>query len=189
MTTVHAYLILIAAVAAERVFELVLAKRNAEAMKSRGGIETGVRHYRVMVLLHAAWFVACPLEVILLGRPFVATLGWPMLGLLASTMALRYWAIRSLGDRWTTRIVTVPEEPAVTRGPYTFMRHPNYLAVVIEIFALPLVHSAWLTAGVFSLLNAWLLTVRIRSEERALAECSDYGEAFRGVPRMLGKLR
>lgn len=187
MTSVHFYIILLVAIAVERLYELRLAKRNAEAMMARGGIEAGARHYPWMVLLHAAWFIACPLEVLLLDRPFIHTLGWPMLALLGSTMALRYWAIRSLGDRWTTRIVFVPDEPAVRRGPYRFMRHPNYLAVVLEIFALPLVHSAWLTAGVFTILNAWLLFVRIRAEERALTGSSDYGDAFEGVPRMLGK--
>ncbi len=187
MVSVYLYLILVAAVISERFFELGLARRNANAMKARGGIETGAGHYPWMVSLHTVWILACPLEVLVLGRPFIAPLGWPMLALLMSTMALRYWAIRSLGDRWTTRIVAVPEEPAVRRGPYRFMRHPNYLAVVLEIFALPLVHSAWLTASVFSILNAWLLVVRIRSEERALASTSDYDDAFDGVPRMLGK--
>lgn len=181
-----AFLVLIGLVVLERIYELRLARRNARAMIARGGAEVAAGHYPWMVALHTAWIVAAPLEAWLLGRPFIISLGWPMLGLVVSSMALRYWAIRSLGDRWTTRVVVVPDESAIRRGPYLAMRHPNYLAVVVEIFALPLVHTAWLTALVFSLLNAWLLRVRIGAEERALAEISDYDDTFGGVPRMFG---
>lgn len=181
------YLLLIAALVIERLFELGLARRNVDALRARGGVETGAGHYPWMVLLHSGWIAAAPLEVWLLGRPFIPLLGWPMLGLLAATMTLRYWAISSLGDRWTTRIVTVPGEAAVRRGPYRLMRHPNYLAVVLEIVALPLVHTAWLTAATFSLLNAWLLRVRIGAEERALADASKVGRGRDGVPPMAGE--
>ena len=108
-------------------------------------------HYRWMVLLHTAFLVCCPLEVWLLGRPFLPWLGIPMLLLLVVlATGLRYWVITTLDGRWTTRIVVLPGASPVTGGPYRFLRHPNYLAVITEIFALPLVHTAWITAIVFS---------------------------------------
>jgi methyltransferase len=171
-----AYTALVGAVALERLFELYRAERNRRRALARGGIESGEGHYPSMVALHAGFLVACPLEVWLLGRPFVPALALAMLGLLALSMALRYWAIATLGERWCTRIVVVPGEAAIVSGPYRFLRHPNYLAVVIEIVALPLVHTAYLTAVVASALNAWLLAVRIGAEERALREHAAYDE-------------
>src|SRR6185503_20091073 len=114
-------------------------------------------HYPWMVATHGSFLVACPLEVIGFDRPFVPLLGGPMLALLVGAMALRYWAIATLGRRWTTRVVVVPGLPVVTGGPYRFMRHPNYLAVVLEVAALPLVHTAWVTALVWSAANALVL--------------------------------
>lgn len=180
------YLALVAVVAIERVFELRLARRNAARMLARGGVEVGAGHYPWMVALHTLFLIACPLEVFLLARPFCPMVGWTMLALVIAAMGLRYWAVSSLGDRWTTRIVLVPEEPVVRRGPYRWLRHPNYLAVITEIFALPLVHGAWITGLIATALNAWLLTVRIGTEERALATRADYGKAFASVPRFFG---
>jgi methyltransferase len=100
-------------------------------------------------------------------------------------MALRYWAISTLGDRWTTRIFVVPGEPPVVGGPYRYLRHPNYLAVIAEVAALPLVHTAWLTAGLGSLANALVLRARIRAEEAALSQASDYLEKLGGRPRFV----
>jgi methyltransferase len=96
-------------------------------------------------------------------------LGWPMLVLVMASQALRWWCIATLGKQWNTRVIVVPGMPLVTKGPYRLLRHPNYVAVVVEGAALPLVHSAWLTACAFALLNALLLGVRIRVEDRALA--------------------
>jgi methyltransferase len=121
-----------------------------------------------MVALHAAFLVSCVLEVWLLRRPWIAPLGMPMLGLVACGMALRYWAIASLGDRWTTRVVYVPGDPLVATGPFRLVRHPNYAAVVAEVAAIPLVHTAWLTAVLFSVANAWLLRRRIGVEDALL---------------------
>jgi methyltransferase len=124
-----------------------------------------------MVALHTAWLLACPAEVWLLRRPLIPSLAAAMLVLLSMAMALRYWVIATLGGRggrWTTRIVVLPGAPLIERGPYRLLRHPNYLAVVVEILALPLVHTAWITASVASVANAMILAVRIRAEERAL---------------------
>src|SRR4029077_12844275 len=142
-------------------------------------------HYRWMVLQHTAILVCCPLEVGLLGRPFLPWLGIPMLVLVVLATALRYWVITTLDGRWTTRIVVLPGSSPVTGGPYKFLRHPNYLAVITEILALPLVHTAWLTAIVFSLLNGLILRVRIHAEEAALSRVSDYGTVFARRSRLM----
>ena len=169
MVSALAYTALIALVAAERLAELVVSNRNLRWSRQRGGIESGAGHYPAMVALHTGLLAGCLLEVWLLDRSFVPALGWPMLVLVIAAQALRWWCITTLGNQWNTRVVVVPGAPRVTSGPYRRLRHPNYVAVVAEGVALPLVHSAWLTAVVFSALNAVLLSVRIRSESRALA--------------------
>jgi methyltransferase len=179
------FTLLVAAVAVERLVELRIARRNLERLLARGGVEAAPGHYRWMVLLHTAFLLAAPLEVWLLDRPFLPALALPMLALVALAAALRFWVIATLGGRWTTRIVTLPGAPPVAGGPYRFLRHPNYLAVVVEMFALPLVHTAWLTALLFSAGNAAVLAVRIREEEAALARASNEGEVFAGRSRLL----
>jgi methyltransferase len=176
---------LVLLVAAARLVELRIAKRNLRSLIARGGVEVAPGHYPWMVLLHTAFLFAAPLEVWLLGRPFIPVLAAAMLLVLVLAAALRWWVITTLAGRWTTRIVCLPGVPPVDGGPYRFLRHPNYLAVIAEIAALPLVHTAWLTAAVFSLLNAWLLRVRIRAEEEGLARHSGYEAAFGGKPRLV----
>ena len=161
------YLMLLVLVALERVYELVLARRNYRRALASGGREYGGSHYKWMVLLHALLLPACSLEV-LLGRPWLPLLGWPMLGLIGFSMALRYWVITTLGKRWTTRVVLVPGVSLAKEGPYAYLGHPNYVAVVVEIAALPLVHSAWITAVVWSVANAILLRERVAVENAAL---------------------
>lgn len=185
MDTRLLYTFLVAAVAAGRLIELRIAERHRRSLLARGGFEAGAGHYPWMVALHTAFLFACPLEVWLLDRPFIPLLAAAMLALLLGAVALRWWVIATLGERWTTRILILPGAPPVTGGPYRVLRHPNYLAVVTEIAALPLVHTAWITALAFSVLNIWLLRVRIRAEEAALAGASDYDEAFAGRPRLL----
>lgn len=182
---VNAYLALLALVAAERAFELWLSQRNAARAFARGGIELGQSHYRWMRALHAGFLASCALEVVGLERAFDARIALPMLALALAAQALRYWSIATLGPRWNVRVIVVPGEPVVTSGPYRWLRHPNYLAVVIEGFALPLIHGAWLTALVFSALNAWLLTLRIRTEERALAEHCSFAARLGDRPRFV----
>lgn len=162
------YTLLVGLVAAERGIELVIARRNNRWLASRGGVEVGAGHYRWMVLLHSGFLVACVAEVWLGERPLVPPLAVSMLLVLVAAMSLRYWVIGTLGHRWTTRVICLPGEPLITTGPYRALRHPNYVAVAAEIVALPLVHSAWLTASLFSFANAWVLRARIRVEEEGL---------------------
>lgn len=162
------YFLLIAAVAAERLAELIVSKRNARWAFAHGGKEFGRGHYPVMVIIHAGLLIGCVLEVWLLDRPFVPWLGWTMLAVVVAAQVLRWWCIATLGKRWNTLVIVLPEAPLVRSGPYRWLHHPNYVAVVAEGIALPLVHSAWLTAVVFTVVNAWLLTVRIRVENAAL---------------------
>lgn len=162
------FTVLVVLVGLERLAELVVSKRNAAWAFARGGVETGQRHYVVMVVLHTGLLVGVLAEVWLRQPAFVPALGWSMLAVVVAAQALRWWCIGTLGRRWNTRVIVVPGLPLVDRGPYRLIRHPNYVAVVAEGVALPLVHSAWVTAVVFTLANAVLLAVRIRVEERAL---------------------
>jgi methyltransferase len=167
-----AYLLLITAVGVERLVELVVSERHARWAMARGGIEHGRSHYSIMAAVHAALLISCLVEVAAADRPFLPWLGWPMLALVIAAQALRWWCIATLGNQWNTRVIVVPGLSLVTTGPYRWMRHPNYLAVAVEVFALPMVHTAWLTAVVFSVANLGLMAVRIPVEERALATVS-----------------
>jgi methyltransferase len=160
---------LVGLVGLERVAELAVSTRNAAWSKRRGGVETGQRHYIFMVVLHTGLLVGAVVEGWVRRPEFVPALGWPMLALVVASQALRWWCIATLGRQWNTRVIVVPGLDLVRRGPYRWLTHPNYVAVVVEGFALPLVHSAWVTALVFTVLNAALLTVRIRAENAALA--------------------
>lgn len=162
------YYLLVLAIAAERLAELVVARRNARWSMSNGGKEFGRDHYPAMVSMHALLLMSCVVETWSLGRPFIWWLGWPMLAVVALSTAVRWRCVTVLGRRWNPRLIVILDAPLVRRGPYRWMRHPNYAAVAAEVAALPLVHSAWLTAVVFSAANAAVLNVRIRAENAAL---------------------
>ena len=155
--------LVLAAVVLLRLVELLHAHRKTKALIDRGGVEIGAHHYPLFIVLHTAWLASLFLFV-----PADAHLSWPWLAILLLMQAARLWCILSLGPWWTTRIITVPGAPLVRRGPYRFMRHPNYAVVVVEIAALPMMFGAWRIALIFSLCNAALLAWRIRVEERAL---------------------
>ncbi len=167
--SVALFITLVGLVGFERLAELMVSRRHLAWSAERGGQEYGAGHYPAMVVLHTAFLVGAVVEVLVADRPYLPWLGWPMLAVLVATQGLRWWCIRVLGSYWSTRVVVIPGAPLVTNGPYRWIRHPNYLAVVAEGVALPLVHSASITAAVFTVLNAWLLTVRIRTENAALA--------------------
>ncbi len=164
-----AYTALILLTALERLAELIVARRNAAWSFAHGGREFGASHYPWMVVLHTGFLISCVAEVWLLQRAFLPWLGFPMLAVAIAAQALRWWCIHSLGRAWNTKVIVVPGQARSRRGPYRYLNHPNYVAVVAEGVALPLIHGAYLTAIAFSVLNAVLLRVRIRCEERALA--------------------
>jgi methyltransferase len=156
-------------VAGQRLLELRLSRRHERILRARGAVERGGGHYPLMVGLHVMWLLSALVEGILRGPGLPAY--WPIpLALFLLVQPLRYWAIFSLGEYWNTRVLVVPGTRLVRRGPYRYLRHPNYVVVFVEIATFPLIFGAWVTALIFSILNAALLYVRIREENRALAE-------------------
>jgi methyltransferase len=159
----------VALVAGQRLFELVLARRNELRVRARGAVERGRGHYPFIVALHILWLISTLVEGLLRGPDFPAY--WPVpLSMFLLAQPLRYWALFSLGENWNTRILVVPGAKPVRRGAYRYLSHPNYLVVVVEILTFPLIFGAWITALAFTALNAVVLSVRIREEDRAMAE-------------------
>lgn len=148
----------------QRIAELAWARRNTRRLLARGGREAGAGHYGLMVMLHAGWLAMIALTT----HPDVAP-SWTLLGLYGLLQLARLWVIVSLGEYWTTRIITVDGAPLVRRGPYRFLKHPNYWIVAAEIAVLPLAFGNWAVAAVFTVLNAWMLAHRIRVEQQVLA--------------------
>jgi methyltransferase len=176
------YYALLVVITFERLAELVVSQRHATASLSRGGVEYGRGHFPVMVALHTALLAGCWIEPLVLHRSFIPALAYPMLAVVVAANVLRWWCIATLGSRWTARVIVLPGVPLVTAGPYRWFAHPNYVAVVIEGAALPLAGSAWITACVFTVLNAALLTVRLRCETRALATAAPMSQAAAKTP-------
>ena len=177
------FVALFALTAVVRLVEVVVSARRAKAHSEAVVREPGL--FPLMVLLHVGFLTAPVLEVWLAERPFVPALAAGAVGILALATALRVWTLRTLGRAWNVRVV-VPEADAIaTGGPYRWIRHPNYLAVILEIAALPLVHTAWVSALVLSLLNAGVLWRRIRTEEAALEQVPAWCEAMANRKRLL----
>ncbi len=179
------YLVFLGMVGLERLFEVALSRRHAVWALERGGREFRAERFVIMKVLQTAFLVSSAAEVVLLGRPFVPLLGYPMMGLAVAAMALRYWAVLSLGSYWNVRVIVVPGATPVTSGPYRYLRHPNYVAIIAEGLAIPLIHSAWVTAIWFTILNGFALRDRIRYEEQALAEHCRYQEHLGDRPRFI----
>ena len=156
--------ITLALVAVQRLGELAYAARNTRRLLARGAVEIGRAHYPLFILLHGGWLVTIAALI-----PAATPPSWPLLALFVLLQAGRIWVVATLGPYWTTRIITLPSVPLVARGPYRFVRHPNYLVVTGEIAVLPLAFGAWQIALVFSILNALLLAWRIRIENGTLA--------------------
>jgi methyltransferase len=156
-------------VAIQRLLELAYSRSNERRLRAMGAVEFGARHYPLMVGLHTLWLASTLVEGLQRGPQIPAWWPVPLVAFLV-VQPLRYWAIVSLGTNWNTRVLVVPGGKVVRRGPYRYLSHPNYVVVAIEILTFPLIFGAWITAIVFSLLNAALLLVRIRTENRALEE-------------------
>ena len=163
------YYAVLAVVVIERIFELAVSQRHATASLAEGGQEYGRGHFPVMVALHTCLILGCLIEPVLTHARFRPALAYPMIVVVVAANALRWWCIATLGSRWSARVIVIPGRPLVHDGPYRWFAHPNYVAVVLEGAALPLAGSAWFTATAFTILNGWLLTVRLRCETRALA--------------------
>lgn len=170
--------LLLALMAGERLIEIALSARNGRRTLAAGGREHAKGHFVAMVATHAAFLASCALE----RRHGRAAKVMGLAGLVLA-QGLRWWAITSLGERWNIRVITLPSAPPVVRGPYRWMRHPNYVGVAIETLALPAALGAWRTAVAFAPLHAVMLASRIMIEERALG--ASYRAAFAETPRFL----
>jgi methyltransferase len=168
-------------VALERLLELWVSSRNTRRLLELGGTEVAGGHYPAMVAFHVGLLFGCAVEPVLFGVPWPRWVSLAAALLVLGAEGLRWWAVSALRGRWTTRVIVLPGAPHLREGPYRYLRHPNYLAVAVEVLALPLACGAWRTAIAALFGNALLLAVRIRAEERALGEA--WEEEFRGVPR------
>lgn len=183
--SVIAYLILLVAVAALRLVELRISRRHQRQLVARGAAKIDEPRFRWMVLLHTAVLVGAALEVVFLKRPFIPILGAVMLSIFVAANAVRWWVIRTLGDHWNVQVMDSTRLGVVSSGPFRFVRHPNYAAVFAEMFALPLVHTAWITALAGSLAHAAVLAQRLATEERVLFANPEYRAAMAAKPRFL----
>ena len=181
------YVVFIALLALERLGELVLSRRNARRAFACGAVEVGRREYRVMAIFHMTFIVVCFAQIWIYPRVHATTLA--ILALLCAFIAqgLRYWAISALGERWNTRVIVLPTAPAVVNGPYRWIRHPNYVAVCMEMVFVPLAYGAAgygvVIAVIFAIGNAFILRRRIKTEEAALGPA--YARAFAATPRFI----
>lgn len=178
------YFTLLLGFAVLRLAELQVSRRHQSQLIAEGGRRMPEPTYPLMVAVHAGLFLGSTAEVWLCERPFLPWLGWSMLALLTVCVAGRAWIWRSLGEQWNTQVMA-STRPIIDTGPYRYVRHPNYTIVIIEMFALPLVHTAYLTASVCSALNAYALWQRLRIEETALLARPDYRHKMAGKPRFL----
>ncbi|NRG48081.1 hypothetical protein HRF87_25665 [Bacillus sp. CRN 9] len=169
--------LLLVFVIAQRMVELFIARRNEKWMKSRGALEFGQNHYPLIVMVHSLFFIVLIIEVAFFEKqpsPY-----WPLLLVLfALTQAGRFWALASLGKFWNTKIIVLPHADVVKKGPYRWLKHPNYLIVALEFIVIPLVFQAYYTAVVFTMLNIVIMSIRIPAEEYALKQLTAYEEAF-----------
>lgn len=175
---------LIVIIILQRLIELFIARKNEAWMKSQGGIEVGQSHYRYMVILHICFFISLLLEVFLFNR--ISSSAWSILliGFILTQIG-RVWVILSLGRYWNTKIIVLPQANVVKKGPYRFLKHPNYVIVSLELIIIPLMFQAYFTAVLFTLLNTLILSIRIPAEEKALLELTEYGEVFSKQKRFL----
>ncbi|KKI88721.1 hypothetical protein WQ54_29870 [Bacillus sp. SA1-12] len=170
----------------QRITEMVIAKRNEKWMLKQGGIEHGSEHYPYIVTLHILFFISLLLEVIIL-KKVVSNIWYILLPIIALSQLIRYWAIYSLGSFWNTKIIILPKVHVVSKGPYKYMKHPNYVVVAVEILIIPLLFQAYMTATLFTLLNLAMMSIRIPTEEKALEKYTNYEKAFQLKTRFIPK--
>ncbi len=185
VSTRAAYLVLLALVGLGRLIELRISRRHQRRLAARGVAKKAEPHFRWMVLLHAGVLVGAGTEVLALRRPFLPVLAGVMAGLFVLANVLRWWVMRAMGEHWNVQVMASTRLGVVTRGPFRWIRHPNYLAVFVELITLPLIHTAWLTALVGGLLNCWVLRRRLEVEEPALLADPAYRAVMATKPRFL----
>jgi methyltransferase len=183
--SVYSFLSLLLAVGLLRLVELGISRRHQKEMAARGAAKVEEPRFRWMVLLHTAVLVGAALEVVLLKRPFLPWLAAPTLAIFLAANAVRWWVIRSLGAHWNVQVVDSTRLGVVTSGPFHYVRHPNYAAVFVELLALPLMHSAWITAVAGALAHIGVLAQRLSTEERVLFANPYYRAAMSAKPRFL----
>lgn len=179
------FLALLVAVAALRIVELRISKRHQQQMSSRGASKVKDPYFRWMAMFHAAVLMGAAAEVVFLHRPFLATLAAPMLVLFLAANVVRWWVIRTLGEHWNVQVVDSTRLGFITSGPFRYVRHPNYAAVFAEMIALPLIHSAWITALAGAFLHIVILSLRLSVEDPVLLSNPDYAAAMGSKPRFL----
>ncbi len=183
--TVDAFLGLLLTVALLRLVELRISKRHQREMAARGAAKIDEPKFRWMVLLHTTVLLGAAVEVVLLRRPFIPWLAAPMVTVFLAANAVRWWVIRSLGAHWNVQVMDSTRLGVVTSGPFRYVRHPNYAAVFAEMLALPLIHTAWITAVVGAIAHIGVLAQRLSTEERVLFANPAYRAAMSGKPRFL----
>jgi methyltransferase len=183
--SVYLFLALLLAVGLLRLVEMRISRQHQKEMASRGAAKVDEPKFRWMVLLHTAVLIGAALEVVFLKRPFLPWLAAPMFAVFLAANALRWWVIRSLGAHWNVQVVDSARLGVVTSGPFRYVRHPNYAAVFSELLALPLIHTAWITAIAGAIAHIGVLAQRLSTEERVLFANPDYRAAMSGKPRFL----
>src|SRR5271170_4845568 len=183
--SVIAFLGLLVVVALLRIVELQISRRHQREMVERGASKVDEPRFRWMVLLHTAVLIGAALEVLLLRRPFIPMLAAVMFAIFLAANVLRWWVIRTLGNHWNVQVVDSTSLGVISSGPFRYVRHPNYAAVFAEMLALPLIHTAWITAIAGSLAHIAVLSQRLSTEERVLFANPDYRAAMSGKPRFL----
>ncbi len=186
--SLSAYVVLLLAVGLIRLMEVRISRRNQRRLMAQGVAKVPEPHFRWMILLHISVLVGAALEVLFLHRPFIPALAIGMGFLFVLANALRWWVIRTLSEHWNIQVMASAQLGVVTRGPFRWIRHPNYLAVFVELIALPLIYTAWLTAIFAGSANAWVLSQRLAVEERVLLANPTYQATMAAKPRFLPKL-
>jgi methyltransferase len=180
-----AFLALLLLVALLRLVELRISKLHQQEMIARGAAKVEEPRFRWMVLLHTSVLAGAAIEVVVLKRPFIPWLAAPMFLVFLAANAVRWWVIRTLGEHWNVQIIDSTRLGVVTSGPFRYVRHPNYAAVFAEMLALPLIHTAWITAAAGAIAHMAVLAQRLSTEERVLFANPDYRAAMTGKPRFL----
>lgn len=188
MLTKYIFVGIICAVILQRLFEFRISRNNEIYILNRGGKKHSDNLLGAVKMLQISWWIAAIAEVWYFNRPFIFPLAAVALSLTLAGQVLRYLSMQALEQRWTLPIMTLPNTPTVDKGIYKHLRHPNWLGVILEIGALPLIHGAYLTAIIFSLANALVMRQRIQTEEQALAKNSNYALVFANRPRFIPKI-